>query len=107
MAISWTNVNFSILRFCGIHLRAISHQVPKLPVCIVGFKILLLKLLPHVLGANELRCHIAHMASLLFYRKTVAHDEEVRKLYDEMELQIHQEKDRILNEVSDISPGHH
>ena len=35
------------------------------------------------------------------YSKTTAHDEEVRKLYEEMEVQIKQEKEKILNEVSD------
>ena len=32
--------------------------------------------------------------------KSSAHDEEVRKLYEEMEQQIKVEKERILNEVS-------
>jgi hypothetical protein len=31
--------------------------------------------------------------------KSSAHDEEMRRLYEEMELQINAEKDRILNEV--------
>lgn len=33
--------------------------------------------------------------------KTVAHDEEVRKLYEEMEVQIKQEKEKILSEVGE------
>ena len=41
--------------FCGIHLRATSQWVPKLLVCIMSMKIMLLKLLPHLPGANELR----------------------------------------------------
>ena len=37
--------------------------------------------------------------SFFVCRKTTAHDEEVRKLYEEMETQIRQEKDKILSEV--------
>ena len=42
----------SLLRFCGIHPRAISQWVPKLLYCI--WKIILLKLLPPLPGASEL-----------------------------------------------------
>jgi t-SNARE complex subunit (syntaxin) len=34
------------------------------------------------------------------FSKSLAHDEEMRKLYEEMELQINAEKQRILNEVN-------
>ena len=40
-AIAWTNVEFP---FCGIHLRAISQQVPKILYCIMSLKIRLLEL---------------------------------------------------------------
>ena len=40
---TWTNVDFSTMRFCGIHLRAISQWVPKLPICIISSKIILWK----------------------------------------------------------------
>ena len=33
------------------------------------------------------------------FSKSTAHDEEVRKLYEEMEYQIKKEKERILSEV--------
>ena len=52
--IIWTNDGFSWVRFCDIHLRAISQQVPKVLFCIMSLKILLLKLLPHLPGVNEL-----------------------------------------------------
>ena len=52
-AITWTNVDFSSVRFCGIHLRAISHWVTKPLCCILSLKIILLKLL-HLPGDNEL-----------------------------------------------------
>ena len=42
------------VRFCSIHLRAISGLVTKL-LCILSLKIILLKLLPHLPGANELK----------------------------------------------------
>ena len=31
--IAWTNVDFSLLRFCGIHLKTISQWMPKLQIC--------------------------------------------------------------------------
>ena len=49
----WTNVGFSLLRFCGIHLRVIS-GVPQLLFYIMSLKIMFLKSLPHLPGANEL-----------------------------------------------------
>ena len=44
------------MMFCGIHKRAISKWVPNLLFCIVGLTIagILLKLLPHCSGPNEL-----------------------------------------------------
>ena len=40
------------------------------------------------------------MFFVLFVSKTVTHDEEVSKLYEEMECQIKLERERILAEVS-------
>ena len=37
-AIIWTNVDFSLVRFCGIHPRAISQCKPKQLFCMVSFK---------------------------------------------------------------------
>ena len=53
-AITWTNVGDSLMRCCGIHLRAILHRVPKLLFHTMNLKIILLKLLPHPPKANEL-----------------------------------------------------
>ena len=39
---------------------------------------------------------------LLYCSKSSAHDDEVKKLYEEMEFQIKQEKERVLAEVSHI-----
>ena len=50
-AIIWTNVHFSLVRFCGILLRTISHWIPMLLLCVMSLKIKLLKLSPR---ANEL-----------------------------------------------------
>ena len=30
MAITWTNVDFSLVSFCGIHMKAIAQCMPKL-----------------------------------------------------------------------------
>ena len=43
-----------LMKFCGIHLRAILKRVLKLLFCIMTSKIILCKLLSHLPGANEL-----------------------------------------------------
>ena len=48
-------LKLSLVRVCGIHLRAIWRWVPKLLFCIMSQKIILLQLLPHLPGTNELR----------------------------------------------------
>ena len=42
------------MRFCGIQMRVISLRAPKVMFCIMTLKIILLKLLPHLPGTNEL-----------------------------------------------------
>ena len=49
--ITWTNVDFLFVRLCGIHLRAISQWVSMLLFCMMSFKIIVSKLLPHLPGA--------------------------------------------------------
>ena len=51
----WTNVWFSWVQFFGIHLGAISLWLSKLPMCMMSFRIILLKLLPRLPGVNELK----------------------------------------------------
>ena len=53
-AIIWTDVDFPIVRFCGIQHRQISQYVPKLLFFIMILHIILLKLQPHLPGASEL-----------------------------------------------------
>ena len=55
-AITWVNVEFSLMRFCGILPTAISQQMPKL----TSLKSILLGLLPHLPGANELTMRDLH-----------------------------------------------
>ena len=43
------------MRFCSIQLRSISQCVPKLLFCTMSLKTILLKTLPHLPGANELK----------------------------------------------------
>ena len=40
-AINWINVDFSLMRFCGIHMRAISQRMTGLLLCIMYLKIIL------------------------------------------------------------------
>ena len=54
-AITWTNVNFSFVRFCGIHLRAISQWVSKLLFYIMSLNVILWTLITELSGANELK----------------------------------------------------
>ena len=49
------NVGLSSKGFCGIYLMAISHKVVKILFHKMGLKIALLKLQPHISGANELK----------------------------------------------------
>ena len=53
-ATTWASVDFASVRFCGIHLRAISLRVSKLSFCIISLKTVLLRLLQHHPGGNEL-----------------------------------------------------
>ena len=58
-AVTCTNVDFSLLRFSGTYLRAISQCVSKYYFfCIMSLEIILSKLLPHLPGTNELRKRI-------------------------------------------------
>ena len=54
-AITWTNVDFLLMKFYDIHLRAVEQQVSKLLFCIISLKIILLKLSPQFPGAIELK----------------------------------------------------
>ena len=51
--ITWTNVDFSLVRFCGISLRTTVQRAPKILFCMRSWKIILLWLLPHLTGTNE------------------------------------------------------
>ena len=53
-AITWTNVHFSSVRFCGIHLGAISQGFPKLLSCMMSLEMSLLKIPSHPLVSNQL-----------------------------------------------------
>ena len=53
-AITWTKVDFSSARFCGIHLRPISQWVLKRLFYKMSFKMIFLKPFPYLPGAYEL-----------------------------------------------------
>ena len=53
-AITWTNVDLSLVKSCGIHLRAVSHEMLKISTLDVSLKIINLRLHPHLQVANEL-----------------------------------------------------
>ena len=53
-SITWTNIDYSLVGICGIGLQTISQLVAKLLCCIISFKMILLKLLLHLIEANEL-----------------------------------------------------
>ena len=52
--ITWTNVDFSLARFCVIYLRAISQRASMLLFCIIIKKIILSKVLPWSLNMQLL-----------------------------------------------------
>ena len=57
-AITWTNVDLLSVRSSGIHLKAISQEIPQPPFTKVSLKITYLKLSWNLPGANELNVSI-------------------------------------------------
>ena len=53
-AITWTNVDLSSVRSCGINLRAILKEIPRPPFTKISLKITYLKSNLNLPGANEL-----------------------------------------------------
>ena len=51
--ITWTNIDFSSVKFCGIHLRLISQEVLKNLIQTMSSEITILKLLIYLPGANH------------------------------------------------------
>ena len=51
-AITWTNVDLSLVAFYGTHLRPISQKAPKIPIREMSLNTLV-KLIPCHSGANE------------------------------------------------------
>ena len=58
--IIWTNVDFLLLRFCGIPLKAISQWVTRIisHIHVMSLQIIFLKSLPQLQGVNELLHHV-------------------------------------------------
>ena len=54
-AITWTNVDFSSMWLCGTYPTLILWDVLKISIHKTNLKIILLKVLPHLPGANELK----------------------------------------------------
>ena len=52
---TWTNVDPSLVRTLGIHLRAVLQEIIQISVSDMCFKIMQLKFLKHLPGGNELR----------------------------------------------------
>ena len=59
-AITWTNVDLSSVRSIDIHLRAILQKIPQPPIIKISLKIIFLKFVSNLPGANEL--NIAEMS---------------------------------------------
>ena len=47
--------DFSLVRFCGIHLRAISQRLSKIIFCMISLKIILSNLQPYPPGTNDFK----------------------------------------------------
>ena len=54
-AITWTNVDLSSVRSCGIHVRTISQEIPQPSITKISLKITSLEFISNLLGANELK----------------------------------------------------
>ena len=86
---TWTNVNFSLVSFCGIHLRAISWQMPQLLFCIISLKDKLLTSLPmRGPGANVLTIYMLmplfHWPAMPLRSYDVRKNEHIRSKIAEM-----------------------
>ena len=80
--ITRANADFSFMTSCGIHLRAISQQVPKLLFWIASLKIIFFKLLPHLPGANDLKCPL----HLFRYVYIPSHSSNIMNIYEDMQI---------------------
>ena len=70
-AITWTNFDFSLVRFCGINLRAISLWMPKQLFCVMCLEIVVLKQLAHLPGDNELSKSLEPNKWIAFYQSDI------------------------------------
>ena len=52
--ITWTSDKLSLVMYCGINVMTIWQRLHQLLYCMISFKILLLKLPPHLLGTIKL-----------------------------------------------------
>ena len=64
-AIACTNVEFSLVKSFGSHMRVISHKMLKVSLFYISFKITNLRLQPHLPGANELRWYLSFEIALV------------------------------------------
>ena len=71
-AITWTNVDLSSVEICGIHLTTILLVALKVSIHEMSWKIIFLKLQPHLTGANELKIFIKEMLFKISSVKMVA-----------------------------------
>ena len=54
-AITWMNVDFSLVKFSVIHLKAIPQWMPQRLFWEISFKMMLVIILPHLLETNDLK----------------------------------------------------
>ena len=58
-AITWTNIKFSLVRFCGTRVRTISQPMSKIIFFIMSLKFIFLKSSPHSHGTMVQLCHVS------------------------------------------------
>ena len=66
----WSNVDFSLVSFCLIHLRTISLRVPKLLFGMMGLKITQFELL-HILQDPRVTDSLLHFDELTFSSRLI------------------------------------
>ena len=77
-AITWTNVDLSSAKCCGIHPRAISLELLKIKIWDISLKITLLKWFSHLLGANELMSKWKKCSCPLWSWFSATHDDVIK-----------------------------
>ena len=87
-AITWTNVDLSSMEFCGIHLTTILQAAHEISVHGMSLKIMILKLQPHLPGANELIDEYSFLELRICQQRTVYYLVKLKNNFRPMKIML-------------------